>query len=131
VDETGGAVQAIEEGFMQRAIADSSYDYQKKVESKDQIVVGLNKFQIDEKLAYDILKVSPEVERESVERIRAVRERRSADKARDALAAVESCARGSDNLMPAILGAVRAECTTGEIADTLRGVFGEYQERTG
>jgi methylmalonyl-CoA mutase N-terminal domain/subunit len=129
IDKIGGAVRAIEEGLMQRAIGDSSYDYQKRVESGDQVVVGLNKFQIDEQLDYSILRVSPEVERDAIERIHAIREKRDAGKAETALQTVQNCAQGSDNLLPVILDAVRADCTTGEIADALRKVFGTYQER--
>jgi len=129
IDNIGGAVRAIEEGFMQNAIADASYDYQRSVESGDQVIVGLNKFQIDEQLKHSILRVSPEVERDAVERIRAVRERRNSENAKSALQKVSDCARGSDNLIPVILDAVRADCTTGEIADALRDVFGTYQER--
>ena len=129
IDELGGAVRAIEEGFMQKAIADAAYEYQKRVESEDQVIVGLNKFQIDEELDYDILRVTPEVERASVERIRAVRAGRNPGQAAQALRAVEDTARGDGNLMPPILAAVRAACTTGEIADALRRVFGEYKER--
>jgi methylmalonyl-CoA mutase, N-terminal domain len=129
IDEIGGAVKAIEEGFMQKAIGDASYEYQKKVESGDQVIVGLNKFQIEEDLKYEILRVSEEVERESTERIQAVRARRSQARAEETLAAVGDQARSGDNLMPAIGEAVRAECTTGEIADALRDVFGVYRER--
>ncbi|MBW1807255.1 MAG: methylmalonyl-CoA mutase family protein [Deltaproteobacteria bacterium] len=128
IDEIGGAVRAIEEGFMQRAIGDSSYEYQKQVEAGEQVIVGLNKFQIEEKLNYKILKVSQEVERQGVEKIRALRQKRNQSKADETLQAVVSRAKDGNNLMPAILEAVRAECTTGEIADALREVFGTYQE---
>ena len=128
IEELGGQVRCIEEGFMQKAIADSAYEYQKGIETNDRVIVGLNQFQIDEKLDYSIIRVSPEVERECVERIRAVRKRRDAKRASAALEAVEKCARGTDNLFPPTLEAVRAECTTGEISDALRNVFGVYQE---
>ena len=128
IEELGGQVRCIEEGFMQKAIADSAYEYQKGIETNDHVIVGLNQFQVDEKLDYSIIRVSPEVERECVERIRAVRKRRDAKRAAATLAAVEKCARGTDNLFPPILEAVKAECTTGEISDALRNVFGVYQE---
>ena len=128
IEELGGQVRCIEEGFMQKAIADSAYEYQKGIETKDRIIVGQNQFEIDEKLDYSIIRVSPEVERECVERIRAVRARRDAQRAAAALQAVEKCAQGTDNLFPPILEAVKAECTTGEISDALRKVFGVYQE---
>ncbi len=128
IDELGGAVKAVELGYMQKAIADASYEYQKNIESDRQVIVGLNKFQIEEQTNFNILKVEPEVERESVEKIQAVRARRNAERADDALKAVESTARGDANLMPAILDAVRAHCTTGEIADALRRVLGVHKE---
>jgi len=128
IDEIGGAVRAIEEGFMQRAIGDSSYEYQKQVEAGEQVIVGLNKFQIEEQLNYKILKVSQDVERQGVEKIQALRQKRNQSRADETLQAVVSRAKDGNNLMPAILEAVRAECTTGEIADALREVFGTYQE---
>ncbi|HUU00097.1 MAG TPA: methylmalonyl-CoA mutase family protein [Myxococcota bacterium] len=128
IDEMGGAIRAIEEGFMQRAIGDAAYDYQRRVETDDQVIVGLNRFQTDEKLDYEILKVSEEVERTASERIRALRAGRSAQQATDSLRAVGDRARGDDNLVPPILQAVKAGCTTGEISDVLREVFGEYRE---
>jgi methylmalonyl-CoA mutase, N-terminal domain len=129
IDELGGPIRAIEERFMQTAIAEAAYQYQKKIESCEQVIVGLNKFQTDERPDYKVLKVSPEVERDSVKRITALRKRRNQARAETALRSVEQCARGSDNLFPPILEAVRAECTTGEISDTLRKVFGVYLER--
>jgi methylmalonyl-CoA mutase N-terminal domain/subunit len=128
IDEIGGAVLAVENGFMQKAIADSSYEYQQRVESTEQVLVGLNKFKIDQELNYSVLKVSQEVEQAGVENIKAVRAKRSADVAQAALQAVSDCAKNDQNLVPAIVAAVKARCTNGEIADTLREVFGVYQE---
>jgi methylmalonyl-CoA mutase N-terminal domain/subunit len=128
IDQLGGAVRAIEQGFMQQAIADASYEVQRRVETGRQVVVGLNKFAIEEKLQPPGLRVTPEVERAAVEGVRATREKREPARARAALAAVEAAARGADNLFPPILEAVRALCTTGEIADALRQVFGLHQE---
>jgi len=128
IDEMGGAVKAVEAGFMQKAIGDSSYEYQKKVESGDQVIVGLNKFQIEEDLQYDILKVSEEVESQASERIAALRAGRDVARAEKAIADVKARAKDGSNLMEAIMEAVRARCTTGEIADALREVFGEYHE---
>jgi len=129
IDELGGAVKAIEEGFQQRAIADAAYEYQRRVESGDQVIVGLNKFAVDEEVAYDnLLRVSPEVERAACEQIRALRLARDAAEASAACQAVTEAARGSDKLFAPILRAVKAGCTTGEIADALRAVFGVHQE---
>ncbi len=128
IDELGGAVKAIEEGFMQQAIADASYEYQRRVEKGAQVLVGLNRYQIEETLQPPRLRIAPEVEREAVEAVRATRQKRAPERARAALAAVEAAARGADNLVPPILEAVRALCTTGEISDALRSVFGTHQE---
>ncbi|RLB58678.1 MAG: methylmalonyl-CoA mutase [Deltaproteobacteria bacterium] len=128
IDELGGAVRAVEEGFMQRAIADSSYDYQRQVESGEQIIVGLNKFTIDEQPQVEILKVPEELARQAAERLQQLKAGRDAARAQRALEQVSRAAAGSDNLMPPILEAVRAGCTTGEISDALRRVFGEYRE---
>jgi len=129
IDELGGSARAIEEGFMQKAIADSSYEYQKRVEAKELILVGLNRYQSEERPDYKILKVPEELALEASRRIAAWRKRRSADKVKQALAAVEQAAGGTANLMPPVIEAVRAGCTIGEICDALRKVFGEYREK--
>jgi methylmalonyl-CoA mutase N-terminal domain/subunit len=129
IDEMGGAVRAIEEGFMQKAIADSSYEYHKRVEAKELILVGLNRYQSEERPDYKILKVPEELASEASRRIAAWRKKRSGERVKQALAAVEQAAGGTANLMPPVIEAVRAGCTIGEICDTLRKVFGEYREK--
>jgi len=129
IDELGGAVKGIEEGFQQKAIADAAYDYQKKIESGDQVIVGLNQFTIDEDIRYDnLLRVSPDVEQAARERVRALRDKRDDAAAGSALDGVRQAARGETNLFGPVLAAVKAQCTTGEIADALRDVFGLYRE---
>ena len=128
IDELGGAVKAIEEGFAQRAIADASYEYQKSIESEERIIVGVNRFTSEETVQPNLLKVSEEVGRQSVERIRAYRSRRDEAQAQASLESVRSSARGTDNLFGPILQAVKAGCTTGEVSDALRDVFGSHQE---
>ena len=103
--------------------------YQQRVESKDQVLVGQNKFQTEGKLDYSILKVSEEVERAGIEGVRAVRSKRSDAAVKDALSQVSARANDGTNLMPAVIDAVKARCTLGEISDTLREVFGVYQEQ--
>ncbi len=128
IDALGGAVAAIERGYIQAEIQNSAYQAQKAVEEGRQIVVGVNKFQIDEPEAPKTFRVDPELERQQVNRTREVRASRSAEAACRAVANLEKAARGTENLMPHILECCRAFVTVGEISDTLRKVFGEYRE---
>jgi methylmalonyl-CoA mutase N-terminal domain/subunit len=130
IDERGGMVAAIEQGFPQREIERRAYEYQRSVEQRDRIVVGVNDFAMDEPPPRGLLKVDPAIERTQVERVRALRARRDAARAAAALEALAEATAGSDNLMPPILAAVKALCTVGEIADALRGRFGEHHEIT-
>lgn len=126
IDSMGGAVKAIEAGFIQDQIAKSAYDYQKKVETKEEIVVGVNDFIEEEPPASELLKIDPILEREQVERLKALRERRDSSKSNAALSQIEQAAKEGKNLMPHILNAVESYATLGEIADSMRRVFGEY-----
>ena len=128
IDAMGGMLQAIETGFVQQEIQKSAYEYQQAVEGGAQVVVGVNRFQAEEERAIPTLRIDPEIERTQVERLRALRGRRNATKSRAALEEVERRARGSENLMPAILAAAESYSTVGEISDALRRAFGEYQE---
>jgi methylmalonyl-CoA mutase N-terminal domain/subunit len=122
-------VAAIEASFPQHEIERRAYEHQQAVERKERIVVGVNEFVVAEPPPPGLLKVSPALEREQAERMGALRARRDRAVAEGALSALERTARGTGNLMPPILDAVRASCTVGEISDTLRGVFGEHRER--
>ena len=128
IDGMGGAMAALTSGFQQREIADAAYAWQLGVEEKRQLVVGVNAFEAQEETSTEILKIDPEGERRQVERLRAVRERRDSERAKTAVANLVACAGEDRNLMPPILACVQAEVTLGEIADALRGVFGEYEE---
>ena len=130
IGEMGGAMAALESGFQQREIADAAYAWQLAVEEKRQLVVGVNAYEAREETPTEILKIDPEGERQQVERLRAVRERRDAAKAKAAVAGLTAAAGEDRNLMPPILACVQAEVTLGEIADALRGVFGEYEDPT-
>jgi methylmalonyl-CoA mutase N-terminal domain/subunit len=121
-------LRAIETGYVQQEIQKSAYEYQQSVESGGQVVVGVNRFQTAGAAAIPTLKIDPEIERSQVARVKALRARRDWDKARAAIDEVERRARSSENLMPAILGAVEAFATVGEISDAMRRVFGEYRE---
>jgi methylmalonyl-CoA mutase, N-terminal domain len=128
IDAMGGMLRAIEAGYVQQEIQKSAYEYQRAVESGQQVVVGVNRFQAEEERPIPTLRIDPEIERSQVARLRALRARRGTAEANAALAEIERRARGSDNLMPAILAAVDSYATVGEISDALRRAFGEYQE---
>jgi methylmalonyl-CoA mutase N-terminal domain/subunit len=128
IDEMGGMLSAIENGYVQREIQNAAYDYQRAVESGDQIVVGVNAFTVETEVHPQVLHIDPETERAQVERLRSVRASRDAARTMAALAKVAEVARSSDNLVPSILEAVEAYATVGEISDALRAVFGEYEE---
>ena len=128
VDDIGGMVSAIEEGYPQRAIQEAAYRTQREIDSVEQVVVGVNRFQAEKEPMPPILKIDPRIEEEQVARTRAWRTARDADAVRDAIAGLQDAATGTDNVMPHILGAVEAGSTLGEIADALREIFGEYQE---
>jgi len=127
IDELGGMLRAIETGYVQREIERAAYDYQREVESGEQVVVGVNRFTIDEETSVPVLRIDPELERQQVERLNGVRGRRDGSATREALSGVEEAARGEENLMPHIIRAVEASATIGEISDRLRAVFGEYR----
>jgi methylmalonyl-CoA mutase N-terminal domain/subunit len=128
IDALGGMLRAIETGYVQMEIQKSAYEYQQAVERGEQIVVGVNRFQTDDDQPIPTLRIDPEIERSQVARLRELRARRDAAKAQAGINEVERRARGSENLMPAILAAVEARVTVGEISDALRRAFGEYQE---
>lgn len=129
IDELGGAVKAIDLGYMQREIQESAYRYQMEIESGKRIIVGLNKFQMEEEPPKNLLKVDPQVEIVQREKIKKVKEMRDNARVEKALKALKKAAEGDDNLMPWILDAVREYATLGEITDVLRSVFGEYQQQ--
>jgi methylmalonyl-CoA mutase N-terminal domain/subunit len=127
IDEMGGMVRAIASGYVQREIQEAAFAWQRRVEAKEQVVVGVNAYQADDPPVQAAV-VDPALEQRQVERVRAVREGRNAGAASAAVAAVRAAAQGTENLMPFIVEAVKAEATLGEISDALRDVFGEYRE---
>ena len=128
IEAMGGMLRAIETGYVQREIQEAAYRYQRAVETGDQIVVGVNRFRIEEEKPIPILRIDPEIERRQIERVRAVRARRDQVRVEAALAALEEAARGTENLLPRILDCVEAYATVGEISNRLRRVWGEYRE---
>ncbi len=127
IDDMGGAVAAIERGYMQREIQNAAFVYQREIEAKDRIVVGVNEFTSGDDTPPDTLKVNPELEEKQKRSLARVRAERGEGETRAALAKVEAAARDGSNLMPQIIDAVRMYATLGEIADAMRRVFGEYQ----
>jgi methylmalonyl-CoA mutase, N-terminal domain len=128
IDGMGGMLRAIEVGYVQTEIQDAAYDYQRAVETKDAIVVGVNSFRIEEDVPVTLLRVDERLEREQIARVQSVRSRRDSEAVERTLAAVEEAAKGTENLLPRILTAVEAYATVGEIANRLRTVWGEYRE---
>jgi methylmalonyl-CoA mutase, N-terminal domain len=128
IDSLGGMLRAIEGGFVQTEIQKAAYEYQRAVETKEQVVVGVNDFIAEEERGIPTLRIDPQIEREQVQRVQALRAKRDADKTKRAIAELERRAATKENLLPAILGAVEAYATVGEISDGLRRAFGEYQE---
>ena len=131
IDRMGGSLAAIEQGYVQQEIADPAYRYQKEIETGDSVVVGVNKYQVDEeKVGMGRLVVDPAVEERQRARLAALRERRDGEQASAALNRIEQAARTVDEpLMPLFIAAVKAECTLGEICGVLRQVWGEYRPR--
>jgi len=128
IDSMGGAVAAIEKGFMQREITESAYRFQKEVEAKKKVVVGVNDFISEEEVPIKTLQVDPIVEKTLVERLRQIRNKRNHSKVREALDRLRGAAESeNESLMPFILQAVKEYATLGEICDALREVFGEYK----
>jgi methylmalonyl-CoA mutase N-terminal domain/subunit len=128
IDEMGGVVPAIEQGWIQRQIENAAYAYGQSVEKGERIIVGVNKFQSDAETPMDLLRIDEAVGEAQINKVKQVKASRDNALVEKRLQAIAEAARGTDNLMPYILDAVRAYASVGEISNTLRGVFGEYQE---
>jgi methylmalonyl-CoA mutase N-terminal domain/subunit len=128
VDALGGMLKAIEHGFVQQEIQNAAYEYQQQVDRAEAVVVGVNRFTVEDEKSIPILKIDESLERKQVERLQALRSRRDSQPWKDSLQKIEDAARSASNLMPHIVAAVEAYATVGEISDTLRKVFGEYKE---
>lgn len=127
IDEMGGAVQAVEQGFMQREIHRVALETQRKIEAGTEIVVGVNRFCIENEVQPQIMRMDPDLAKRQIEELRQVRANRNQEEVKAKLARLKQAAEGTDNLMPYILEAVKAYATVGEICNALREVFGEYQ----
>jgi len=128
IDQLGGSPKAIEHGFIQREIQNSAYQYQKDIEEKRRIIVGVNQFQSEEEPMKDLLKVNPKIEKRQTERLNKLKKNRNELKVQENLKLLTKMANSEQNIMPAILDCVKSYATLGEICDQLRAVFGEYKE---
>ncbi len=128
IDAMGGMLRAIETGYVQREIQEAAYRFQRAIETKDEIVVGVNKFQSDEAQPIPIMTIDASVEVDQIQRVKAVRARRDAKTADAAIAGLQEAAAGTENLLPRILTCVESDVTVGEISHALRKIWGEYRE---
>lgn len=127
IDTMGGAVSAIENGFMQDEIARSAYHYQRQIETGEKVIVGVNKFVVEEANSVSVFRVDDSIRTAQQEKLQALRQRRDNEAVQQCLQQIKQCAESDENLMPAVIEAAEAYCTLGEIADVLRGVYGEYR----
>jgi methylmalonyl-CoA mutase N-terminal domain/subunit len=129
VEKEGGVVSCIEKGFIQREIENSAYEYQKEIENNERVIVGVNRYQVEEDVKPPLLRIDPAIEKAQVESLKRLRKDRDNARVKAALAGLKSAAQGDENLMPPILEAVKGYATLGEICNVLREVFGEYRYR--
>jgi methylmalonyl-CoA mutase N-terminal domain/subunit len=128
IDALGGMLKAIERGYVQQEIQNAAYEFQQQVDREEAVVVGVNRFAVEEEKPIPIQRIDESLERKQVERLQALRARRDPRPWKDSLRQIEEAARSGANLMPRIVAAVEACATVGEISDTMRKVFGEYKE---
>lgn len=128
IDKMGGALKAIEKGYIQREIAASAYSYQRAVDSGEQVIVGVNRFTTDDEPSPELLEVGAEVEKRQIARLGRLKQERDNQKVGEVLDRVRDTARSDGDIMPALIDAVKSYATVGEISDALRDVFGEYRE---
>ncbi|MDP6992219.1 MAG: methylmalonyl-CoA mutase family protein [Candidatus Marinimicrobia bacterium] len=126
MDQMGGAISAIESGWVQNEIGKSAYTYQQSVDSKNQKIVGVNSFEDDDEAEADLQQINPDSVKNQVDRVIALKEERDNGAVQSKLNALKSAAKSDENIIPAIIDCIRSECTLGEVADGLRSCFGEY-----
>jgi methylmalonyl-CoA mutase N-terminal domain/subunit len=129
VERLGGVIPAIEKGFFQREIAESAYRYQKETDENKRIIVGVNRYKLDEEPSIPILKMDEKGEERQINRLKKLRSERDATKVQKHLQRLRKAAEGDENLMPFILDCIHSYATLGETCDILREVFGEYKEQ--
>ncbi|HEY6435992.1 MAG TPA: methylmalonyl-CoA mutase family protein, partial [Ignavibacteriaceae bacterium] len=128
IDSLGGMAEAIESGFVQTEIQKSAYKYEMEIEENERIIVGVNKYQVEETEHKDLLKIDIKVQEEQIKFLKKIRSQRNNAEVNKKLTALKNAAEGTENLMPFILDAVRAYASIGEICNSMRSVFGEYKE---
>ena len=127
IDALGGSVAAIEQGFMQDEIAKSAYEYQRNIETKEKIIVGVNSFESNETYNTPLLRIDDSIRQLQIDKLKKIKSERDSNKANQCLESIAIAAKDGSNLMPFVIDAVENKCTLGEIADVLRKVFGEYK----
>jgi methylmalonyl-CoA mutase N-terminal domain/subunit len=130
IDDMGGTLAALDSGFQQGEIQDAAFDWQHEVDSGERVIVGVNRFEVEETARADLLQVDSALQEDQIAALRALRAERNASEAEGALERLRNAARSADNLMPPIIECVERECSVGEISDALRMVFGKYEERS-
>jgi methylmalonyl-CoA mutase, N-terminal domain len=128
IETLGGMLKAIERGYVQQEIQNAAYDFQQSVDRLEQVVVGVNRFEIEEEKPYQVQRIDEALEQKQVERLRALRAKRDKKNWEAALKSIGEAARSGENLMPRIIHAVENFATVGEISDAMRKVFGEHKE---
>ena len=128
IDSLGGMVSAIEKGYVQQEIQNASYEFEKQLESGERIIVGVNKFETEDDIKPELLKIDMKIQEEQIKFLNKIRSERSSEEATQKLSLLEKAASTNENLMPFIIDAVKAYCSVGEISNSLRNVFGEYKE---
>jgi len=129
IDEMGGMIAAIEAAYPQKEIQDAAYQYQQRLEKKEKFMVGINIFQnTEEELPIELLRIDESTEQRQVERLKSIRQKRDSNRHKEALERLRRAAEGDENTMPYIMDAVKAYASLGEIVDTLKEVFGVYEE---
>ena len=126
IDSIGGAISAIEQSYMQDQIADSAYNYQKGIDSKEKIIVGINKFRENESLSNKLLKINEKKTYQQIKRIQTIKQSRNNDQVKNQLKDLKKTILAGDNLIPTLIKCVKNDCTLGEISDQMRSIYGEH-----
>jgi methylmalonyl-CoA mutase N-terminal domain/subunit len=128
IEKMGGAVRAIENGFFQKEIAENAFKQQKEIESGERVIVGLNKYKIEEEVPIKMFKVDPKIQKKQMDRLKEVKKNRNNDRVKKILKNIKDSANDGENIVPSILNAVKEYATIGEITDSLKDIFGEHRE---
>ena len=128
IEKMGGAVRAIENGFFQKEIAENAFKQQKEIESGERVIVGLNKYRIEEEVPIKMFKVDPNIQKKQMDRLKEVKKNRNNDRVKKILKNIKDSANDGENIVPSILNAVKEYATIGEITDSLKDIFGEHRE---